>query len=99
MNERERELMALFILGAALGFVAISLAEAWIVASDLADRARIRQELARWYAELARDSGHTTYGVEQGGRRALTTQDVVSPRIDAGETTGDTLTHTPQAAS
>lgn len=54
LSDRERELLILFILGALLGVVAAFIVEEWVIASDLGDRRRIREELERWLAELPR---------------------------------------------
>lgn len=54
MTDSERELVGLFILGAVLGLIAAWIVEEWIVAADLGDRQRIREELERWLAELPR---------------------------------------------
>ena len=54
LSDRERELLMLFILGALLGVVAAFIVEEWVIASDLGDRRRIREELERLLAELPR---------------------------------------------
>lgn len=54
LSDRERELLMLFIFGALLGVAAAFIIEEWVIASDLGDRQRIRDELERWLAELPR---------------------------------------------
>jgi hypothetical protein len=54
MTDTERELVGLFILGAVLGLIAAWIVEEWIVAADLGDRQRIREELERLLSELPR---------------------------------------------
>jgi hypothetical protein len=56
LTPRERELLMLFLLGMALGFIGIAIAEACVVAADQADRQRIREELERFWAELPQRS-------------------------------------------
>jgi hypothetical protein len=51
LSDQELERLAIFALGLAIGFVILSLAafllEEWVIASDQADRRRIREELAK----------------------------------------------------
>jgi hypothetical protein len=54
LTNDERELLMLFILGAVLGLLAAWIVEEWVIAADLGDRQRIRDELERWLAELPR---------------------------------------------
>jgi hypothetical protein len=50
-----RELLALFALGLVLGLVLIAITRGvvseWVIAADIADRRRIREELERWLLE------------------------------------------------
>lgn len=61
LSDQDLERLAIFALGLALGFIVLSLAacllEEWVIASDQADRRRIREELAKMLdaAELAHD--------------------------------------------
>jgi hypothetical protein len=86
-----RELLALFLLGALLGLVAAWIVEAWIVAADLGDRARIREELERWRAELELE--HRRGAVELPGLVAA-----ISRKIDSPALVGETFRPTAQAS-
>jgi len=61
LSDEELERLAIFALGLALGFIVLSLAafllDEWVIASDQADRRRIREELRKMLdaAELAHD--------------------------------------------
>ena len=61
LSDEELERLAIFALGLAIGFIVLSLAayliEEWVIASDQADRRRIREELKKMLdaAELGRD--------------------------------------------
>lgn len=84
ISDRQREILALFILGALLGFIALEVLQSWVIASDTADRQRIREELGRWWDGLDRESRYRATGpeLERTGRPML---------IDASATTGETL--------
>jgi hypothetical protein len=64
LSDRERELLMLFILGALLGVVAAFIVEEWVIASDLGDRRRIREELERLLSELPRGPDRERRAVE-----------------------------------
>jgi hypothetical protein len=68
LSERDREFVVLFIVGFALGLLAIYLVEEWVIESDQADRRRIREELDRWAA----DRGDRGDELDMGGLQELT---------------------------
>jgi hypothetical protein len=78
-TDGDRELFVLFVLGMLLGFVGIAILEAWVVAADQADRRRIREVLAEWFAEIPLQD-------RQESVLAIASQSAIQPSEKAGGT-------------